>query len=97
MALAQLDLGGLQIFPSLVKPDFRLGHALLEVHLGLVHSRHPRVHLLLATPMESLEFVEGSAHGVKELVLFGATATDAQFVNNLEPNSSEDLLIKDLP
>ena len=97
MALAQLDLGGPQILPSLVKPGFHLGDALLEVRLGLVHGRHPGVHLLLASPMESLELVEVGAHGLKELVLFGATTADAQFVDNLEPGSGEDLLIKDLP
>lgn len=97
LALAQLDLGGPQIFPSLVKPGFHLGDMLLEVHPGLVHNCHPGVHLLLASPMESLELVEVSAHGLKELVLLGATAADARFVNNLEPGSGEDLFVKDIP
>ena len=47
--------------------------------------------------MESLELVEIDAHGLKELVLLGATTADARFVNNVEHDSGEDLLIKDLP
>ena len=47
--------------------------------------------------MESLEFVEVSAHGMNELVLLGAAAANAWFINNLEPSSGEDLLVKDLP
>ena len=66
---AQLDLGGPQILPSLVKLGFHLGDALLEVRLGLVHGRPSGVHLHLASPVESLELVKVGSYSFKELVL----------------------------
>ena len=97
LALARLGLRGPQILPSLVKPGFRLDDTLLEVRLGLVHGRPSGIHLLLASSVESLELVEVGAYSLKELILLGDATADVRFVNNLDPGSSEDLLIKDLP
>ena len=77
--------------------DLHLRNTLLEVCFCLVHGRHPGVHLILAGMVERLELLEIGTHGLEELVFLGATAAGARFINNLEPDSSEDLIVKHLP
>ena len=97
LVLGQLVLGSLQSFLSLTEPGLRLSDALLQIYLRLVHLRHPGGHLVQAGTVVRLEFLKVGTHGLEKLLLLGTAVAGARFVDNLEPDGGEGLIVKNLP